>query len=178
LHRSRQNSVTLTDFRGHGTPFPLFLTHGYFFTPFFIVPSNLISYQAIDEPSPTSEPAHSELGGFPDEPEYARRSQTPSPYGVSSYTGLASFTSGETIHASRDIAKICRSPLQPPHHFTQSPESNTLRARPMSSSPPTLFHLSPGTQSDARYALRQLPSFDAPMHSRTSVHSKHRRSDP
>ncbi|OJA11882.1 hypothetical protein AZE42_10383 [Rhizopogon vesiculosus] len=136
---------------------------------------------AIDEPPPTPKQAYPELNEYPDEPEYAQRSQTPAPYAVSSCAGLASFAPGETIRASRHTSKACRPPLQPTNQFTgmQIPDSHASRrpeyARPMSSSPPTIFHMSPGAQSEARYALRQLPSFDGPIQTRISIPSKHRR---
>jgi hypothetical protein len=144
-----------------------------------------IFYQAIDEPPPTPKPAYPELSEFPDESEYAQRPQTPSPYAVSSCTGLASFTTGETIRTSRHTTKLCRSPLLPANQYIgmQSPDSNSNSSRcseyprPISSSPPTLFH---SAQSDTRYAhaFRQLPSFDAPMQTRISIPSKHRRPNP
>lgn len=138
---------------------------------------------AIDEPPPTPKPAYPELTEFPDEPEYAQRPQTPSPYAVSSCSGLTTFASGETVRAPRHTTRTSRSPLVPTNQFTgmQSPDCASRCSeytKPMPSSPPMLFHMSPSTQSDARYAhaLRQLPnSFDGPMQTRTSIPSKRHR---
>ncbi|KAG0698781.1 hypothetical protein DFH29DRAFT_1002546 [Suillus ampliporus] len=136
---------------------------------------------AIDEPPPTPKPDYPELNEFPDEPEYAQRSQTPSPYTISSLAGLASFAPGETIRASRPTAKIPRSPLLPANQPTgiPHPDSNVSRCSDHPSpSPPTIFHISPSPPNDARYALRQLSSFDTSMQTRISIPSKHRKSNP
>ncbi|KAG2351613.1 hypothetical protein BDR07DRAFT_1500829 [Suillus spraguei] len=127
---------------------------------------------AVDEPPHTPTP---ELSEFLDEPEYSQRPQTPSPYTLSSLTGLTSFPHGETIRASRVPNMSSRSPLLPTNQFT--PDSNISRCsdhtRP-SSSPPTIYHMSP---SDARYPLRQLPSFDISIQPRKLIPSKHRKSN-
>ncbi|KAG2346191.1 hypothetical protein BDR05DRAFT_1057820 [Suillus weaverae] len=134
---------------------------------------------AIDEPPPTPTLDYPQLSELPDESEYSQRSQTPSPYTISSLTGLTSFTPGETIRAPRAPNKSSRSPLLPTNQFT--PDLNISRrsdhTRP-SSSPPTIYHMSPNSPSDARYyALRQLPSFDTSMQPRISIPSKHRKSN-
>jgi hypothetical protein len=134
---------------------------------------------AIDEPPPTPTPDYPELSEFPDEPEYSQRSQTPPPYTISSLTGLTSFAPGETIRAPRAPNKLSRSPLLPTNQFTS--ESNVTRCsdhkRP-SSSPPTIYHMSPNPPNDARYPLRQLPSFDTSIQPRISIPSKHRTFNP
>jgi hypothetical protein len=138
----------------------------------------LILSQAIDEPPPTPTPNYPEFSEFPDEPEYSQRSQTPSPYTISSLTGLTSFAPGETIRAPRAPNKSSRSPLLPTNQST--PDSNISRCcdhtRPPSS-PPTIYHISANSTSDARYALRQLPSFDTSIQPRISISSKHRKSN-
>ncbi|KAG1869262.1 hypothetical protein C8R48DRAFT_700856 [Suillus tomentosus] len=130
---------------------------------------------AIDEPPPTPTPNYPEPSEFPDEPEYSQRSQTPSPYTISSLTGLTSFPPGETIRAPRAPSKSSWSPLLPTNQFTS--DSNVSRcsdrARP-SSLPPTNYHISP---SDAHYELYQLPSFDTSMQPRISIPSNHRKSN-
>ncbi|KAG2136570.1 uncharacterized protein EDB93DRAFT_1168378 [Suillus bovinus] len=129
---------------------------------------------AIDEPSPTPTPDYPEPSGFPDELEYSQRSQTPSPYTVSSFTGLTSFSPGETIRVPRAPNKLSRSPLLPTNQFT--PDSNNSRCSDHTrSSPPTNYHMSP---NDARYELRHLPSFDTSMQPRISIPSKHRKFNP
>ncbi|KAG1880837.1 hypothetical protein F4604DRAFT_1748128 [Suillus subluteus] len=133
---------------------------------------------AIDEPPPTPTPDYPEFSEFPDEPEYSQRSQTPSPYTISSITGLTSFAPGETIRAPRAPNKSSRSPLLRTNQFT--PDSNISRCsdhRRPSSSPPIIYHMSPNSPSDARYPLRQLPSFDTPIQPRISIPSKHRKSN-
>ncbi|KAG1743812.1 hypothetical protein EDB19DRAFT_1697071 [Suillus lakei] len=143
--------------------------------PVPIVPN---PWAIVDEPTPTPTPDYPELNEFPDEPEYSQRSQTPSPYAISSFTGLTSFAPGDTIRASRAPNKSSRSPLLPTNQFT--PDSNISRCSDhtrLSSSPPTIYHMSPNSPSDARYALRQLPSFDTSMQNRIPIPSKHRKSN-
>lgn len=137
---------------------------------------------AIDEPTPTPTPDYPEPSEFPDEPEYSQRSQTPSPYTISSLAGLTSFAPGETIRVSRATNKTPRSPLLPANQSTgmQPPDPNISRCSEhprLSSSPPTIYHMSPSSPSDARYALRKLPSFDTSMQSRISIPSNHRKSN-
>ncbi|KAG1744905.1 uncharacterized protein EDB91DRAFT_1080445 [Suillus paluster] len=116
----------------------------------------LVMPEAIDEPPPTPKPNYPDLNDFPDEPEYAQRPQTPSPYTISSLTGLASFAPGETIRVSRPPNKIPRPPLLPANQPTSMPHPDSNMSRYSdhpSSSPPTLFHMSPSPPNDARYVF-------------------------